>query len=58
VVECRLDELSRASFRFSYRLLRDGEEVANGFTRHACVDRSTLRAVRVPAWLAELAGTA
>jgi acyl-CoA thioester hydrolase len=55
-VECRLEELSRASFRFGYRLLRGDQEVANGFTRHACVDRSTLRPVRVPAWLAELVG--
>jgi acyl-CoA thioester hydrolase len=54
VVECRLEQLSRASFRFGYRLLRGPQEVANGFTRHACVDRATLRPVRVPAWLAGL----
>jgi acyl-CoA thioester hydrolase len=53
-VECTLDELSRASFRFSYRLLRRGDPVATGFTRHACVDRASMRPVRVPAWLAEL----
>ena len=56
MVECELSELSRARFRFGYRLLRDGVEVANGFTRHACVDRATLRPVRVPGWLAALAG--
>jgi acyl-CoA thioester hydrolase len=56
VVECELSDLSRASFRFRYRLLRDGEEVANGFTRHACVDRVTLRPVRVPEWLTALDG--
>src|SRR5205814_1762865 len=46
VVECRLGELARASFTFSYRLLRDGQPVADGFTRHACVDRVTMRPVR------------
>jgi acyl-CoA thioester hydrolase len=53
-VECTLDELSRASFRFSYRLLRGADVVATGFTRHACVDRARMRPVRVPAWLAAL----
>ena len=51
VVECRLGELARASFTFSYRLLRDGQPVADGFTRHACVDRVTMRPVRLPEWL-------
>jgi acyl-CoA thioester hydrolase len=53
-VECTLAGLSRASFRFEYRLLRGEEVVATGFTRHACVDRATMRPVRVPGWLAEL----
>jgi len=53
-VECTLEELSRASFRFAYRLLRADEVVATGFTRHACVDRATMRPVRVPEWLAAL----
>jgi acyl-CoA thioester hydrolase len=53
-VECTLEELSRASFRFAYRLLRGEELVATGFTRHACVERATMRPVRVPAWLAEI----
>ena len=51
VVECRLGELARASFTFSYRLLRDGQPMADGFTRHACVDRATMRPVRLPEWL-------
>ncbi len=54
-VECHISDLSRASFTFSYRLLRDGSPVATGFTRHACVDRETMRPVRVPAWLTALA---
>jgi acyl-CoA thioester hydrolase len=54
-VECTLDEPGRASFRFDYRLLVDGEIRATGFTRHACINRSTMRPTRVPAWLTALA---
>jgi len=35
-------------------LTRGGEIVATGFTRHACVDRASMRPVRVPEWLADL----
>jgi acyl-CoA thioester hydrolase len=51
VVESTLDELGRASFRFSYRLVVGDQVRATGFTRHACVDRSTMRPTRVPDWL-------
>jgi acyl-CoA thioester hydrolase len=54
-VECELAELARASFTFRYRLLRGDETVATGLTRHACVDRATMRPVRVPGWLQGLA---
>src|SRR3954471_12639836 len=53
-VECTLAELSRASFRFEYRLVRGEDVVTTGFTRHACVERATLRPVRVPGWLTDL----
>jgi acyl-CoA thioester hydrolase len=53
-VECTLSSLSRATFTFSYRLLRDGRPVATGFTRHACVNRASMRPVRVPEWLGRL----
>ena len=53
-VECELADLTRASFTFRYRLLRGAATVATGFTRHACVDRATMRAVRVPEWLTRL----
>jgi acyl-CoA thioester hydrolase len=53
-VECELTDLSRASFRFVYTLTREGETVATGFTRHACVDRASMRPVRVPKWLLNL----
>jgi acyl-CoA thioester hydrolase len=53
-VRCTLTELGRATFRFDYELLVSSEVRATGFTRHACVDRSTMRPTRVPAWLQEL----
>lgn len=37
-VETSLAELGRASARFAYRLLRDEDVLATGFTVHACVD--------------------
>ena len=51
-VRCACTHVGRASFTFSYRLVRAGELCAEGTTRHACVDRAGLRPVRVPAWLA------
>jgi acyl-CoA thioester hydrolase len=54
-VECTLSELRRATFRFDYRLLVGDEVRCTGFTRHACIDRSTMRATRVPDWLHALA---
>src|SRR5512141_2628148 len=37
-VETTLSEVRRASARFTYRLLREAEVLATGFTLHACVD--------------------
>jgi acyl-CoA thioester hydrolase len=37
-VEASIVEVRRASARFEYRVLRDGELVATGHTVHACVD--------------------
>jgi acyl-CoA thioester hydrolase len=50
VVEVTLAEARRASARFTYRVLRDGEVVATGHTVHACVDRDG-RVKRMPAEL-------
>jgi acyl-CoA thioester hydrolase len=50
-VETTIEEIRRASFRFAYRLTAGGTLHATGFTRHACVDRRTMRPTRVPAWL-------
>lgn len=49
----RCAEMRGARFSYEYRVERDGEIVADGYTRHACVDRETYRPTRVPAWLAE-----
>ena len=53
-VACSLTDLGRASFTFAYQLTRGGGIVATGFTRHACVDRASMRPVRVPEWLTHL----
>jgi acyl-CoA thioester hydrolase len=52
-IRCSCGDLRGARFRFDYALDRDGEPVADGWTRHACVDASTHRPTRVPAWLVE-----
>ena len=53
VVHARCVDLRGARFRFEYAVERDGERVADGWTRHACVDARTYRPTRVPAWLAD-----
>lgn len=59
-IETQLNEVSRASLRFSYRISRstDGALLAEGSTRHACIDGSG-KAIRLPADLHRLlaAGT-
>jgi acyl-CoA thioester hydrolase len=52
-VRARCGDLRGARFRFDYSVERDGEVVADGWTRHACVDATTHRPTRVPAWLVE-----
>jgi acyl-CoA thioester hydrolase len=55
-VETSLAEVKRASARFGYRIVRDGEVLATGHTVHACVDLEG-RIQRMPAeLLARLAG--
>ena len=48
-------ELGKATLRFDYEVLRDGEQLATGYTRHACVDLSTGKPVRMPEELLRLA---
>ena len=52
-VRARCGELRGARFRFDYSVERDNEAVADGWTRHACVDAVTHRPTRVPGWLAD-----
>ena len=42
-----------ARFRFDYLIDREGTTIAEGETKHACVDAATRRPTRVPAWLAD-----
>jgi acyl-CoA thioester hydrolase len=50
-VETALAELRRASARFEYRVVREGETLTTGFTVHACLDAKG-RVRRLPAELA------
>jgi acyl-CoA thioester hydrolase len=50
-----LADLGKVSLRFEYEVLRDGELLATGHTRHACVDLATGKPVRMPVELLELA---
>jgi len=52
-VWARCTDLRGARFTYEYRVERGGDLVADGFTRHATVDRETYRPTRVPAWLVD-----
>ncbi len=52
-IRTRCGELRGARFRFDYAVERDGEGIADGWTRHACVDAVSYRPTRVPGWLAD-----
>jgi acyl-CoA thioester hydrolase len=52
-VVCWCSELRRASFSFAYRLESAGVVHATAHTRHACVDRASMRPIRLPGWLRE-----
>jgi acyl-CoA thioester hydrolase len=51
VIQARCGEVRGARFRFDYRVERDGESIAEGWTGHACADARTLQPTRVPEWL-------
>jgi acyl-CoA thioester hydrolase len=57
-IRCACGELRGARFRFEYAIERDGQAIADGWTRHATVDATTHRPLRVPAWLVEEIATA
>ena len=53
VIHARCTEMRGARFKYEYAVERDGELVAEGWTRHACVDAKTMRPTRAPAWLVD-----
>lgn len=50
-LHARCVDVRGARFRFEYAIDRGGVAVADGHTRHACVDARTFRPTRVPEWL-------
>jgi acyl-CoA thioester hydrolase len=50
----KLAELGKVSLRFDYEVLRDGEVLVSGHTRHACIDLTTGKPVRMPEELLRL----
>jgi len=52
-VWARCGDLRGARFTYEYRIERDGELVADGYSKHAVVDHETYRPTRVPEWLAD-----
>jgi acyl-CoA thioester hydrolase len=50
-----LADLGKVSLRFDYEVLRDGDVLVTGHTRHACVDLTTGKPVRMPEVLLGLA---
>jgi len=49
-----LAEIGKVSLRFDYEVLKDGELLVTGHTRHACVDLATGKPVRMPKELLRL----
>jgi acyl-CoA thioester hydrolase len=52
-VWARCSEVRGARFAYEYRIERDGELVADGYTKHAVVAHETYRPTRVPDWLVD-----
>jgi acyl-CoA thioester hydrolase len=57
-IRARCLDVRGARFRFECLIERDGTPVAEGETKHACVDAQTRRPTRVPSWLAEAIASA
>jgi acyl-CoA thioester hydrolase len=57
-IRARCVDVRGARFRFEYSVERDGEMLADGWTRHACIDGRTYRPTRVPAWLVDAIASA
>ncbi len=50
-IDCGCAELSRATVTFDYEIVSAAGVHARATTRHACVDRESMRPVRLPEWL-------
>jgi acyl-CoA thioester hydrolase len=50
-----LAELGKVSLRFDYEVIKDGEVLVSGHTRHACIDLATGKPLRMPQQLLRLA---
>lgn len=48
VLRTELTELGKASLRFEYAVLRDGEALVTGYTKHGCVELASGRPSRIP----------
>ena len=52
-IRARCSDVRGARFRFDYAVERDGEPIAEGWTKHACVSVGDHLPTRVPTWLVE-----
>ena len=57
-IHTRCVDVRGARFRYEYEIRRDGELIADGWTRHATVLTDGLRPTRVPQWLADAIASA
>ncbi len=48
ILRTELTDFKRVSLRFEYTLLREGELVSSGYTRHGCIELSSGRPSQIP----------
>ena len=50
VIHTRIAGMGRATMRFEYEIRRQSDDalLAEGYTEHACLDRTTFRPIRLP----------
>jgi acyl-CoA thioester hydrolase len=53
LVSTRATDCGRARFTFRYEIRRETDDalIASGHTVHACIDATSMKAVRLPDWL-------
>jgi acyl-CoA thioester hydrolase len=54
-IQCSIEECKKSTLSIGYRivLVDSGEQIANGSTKHACVDRETMKICRFPGFFLE-----